>query len=273
MSSDPFDLDAYFQRIGYAGPRTAAEAVLFAIQGGHSRSIPFENLDVLLGRGIRIDLPSIAQKLIHERRGGYCFEQNALLAAALRSLGFEVTPFIARVRWQVPADVATPQTHMLLRVKSEGREYLADAGFGSMSLAQPLYFEFDREQTHASLEPRRLVRRGDLVVQQAFVENTWGDVYLFRLEPAAAIDFEVGNWFTSTHPQSRFVQNLIVARLAQDRRFTLLNRELTIRDRSGAMEKRQLESPTELLQVLAECFGLEFPPETRFGKAGSAWPG
>jgi N-hydroxyarylamine O-acetyltransferase len=261
---DPIDLDAYFTRIGFSGPRTATEETLFAIQSRHSSSIPFENLDVLLGRGIRIDLPSIEQKLIHQRRGGYCFEQNGLLAAALRALGFEVTPLIARVRWQVPAEVATPQTHMLLRVRCGDREYLADAGFGSMSLGRPLLLEFDREQTEVSLEPRRLIRRDDFVVQQACVENVWSDVYIFRLEPAADIDFEVGNWFTSTHPQSRFKQNLIVARLAGDRRFTILNREFTIRDRTGAAEKRMLRSSEELIEVLSRFFGLQLPSDTCF---------
>lgn len=270
--ADLVDLDAYFGRIGFLETPTATEETLFAIQSQHSRSIPFENLDVLLGRGIRIDLPSIQQKLIHQRRGGYCFEQNGLLAAALRKLGFDVTPLIARVRWQVPADVATPHTHMLLHVKCVGREYLADAGFGSMSLARPLVLEFDREQTAVSLEPRRLIRRGDLVVQQAFVENAWSDIYWFRLEPAPDVDFEVGNWFTSTHPQSRFRQNLVVARLAEDRRFTILNREFTTRNRHGASEKRSLESPAELLAVLSQFFGLELPPDTRFGQPGSPWP-
>lgn len=270
-SASAFDLDAYLTRVGYDGPRTVTLETLSAIQTCHSASIPFENLDVLLGRGIRIDLPSIEQKLIRDRRGGYCFEQNHLLAAALQAVGFAVTPLIARVRWQVPEDVMTGLTHMLLRIDLDGRAFLADVGFGSMSFSRPLALEFDREQS-ASLEPRRLVQRGPLVAHQARIGDAWSDVYVFRLEPAARIDFEMGNWYTSLHPQSRFVQNLAVARMTTERRHALLNREFTTRYADGRSEKRTIDSPDELLSVLAEHFGLVFPPGTRFGKPGSAWP-
>ena len=122
------NLDAYFARIGYAGPRTATPEVLRAIHAAHARAIPYENLDILLGREIRIDLASIERKLVHQKRGGYCFEQNCLLAAALRALGFRVTPCISRVRWQVPNDVVTPLTHLVLLVDCADRRFLSDVG-------------------------------------------------------------------------------------------------------------------------------------------------
>lgn len=271
MSSPTVDLDAYFARIGYTGARAATHAVLREIHFRHVCSIPFENLDVLLGRGIRIDVPSIERKLVHERRGGYCFEQNGLFAAVLRALGFRVTPLIARVRWQVPAGVATPLTHKVLRVEAGGVAFLADVGFGSMSLFEPLVFEFDSEQAGA-LEPRRLVRDGDAIVQQARLAETWCDVYRFALVEAPAVDFEVGNWFTSTHPQSRFVQNLTVARAGHRRRLGLLNRDFSVRHANGRNETRTLVTPEELLHVLATEFGLHFPAGTRFGQANSPWP-
>src|SRR4051812_2008631 len=95
------DLDAYFRRIGYSGSRTPTFEVLAAIHERHVRTIPFENLDILLGRDIRIDLASVSRKLVHDQRGGYCFEQNTLFAGVLRALGFVVRPLIARVRWQL----------------------------------------------------------------------------------------------------------------------------------------------------------------------------
>lgn len=249
-----FDLDAYFARIGYAGPRDATLATLSAIHTRHACSIPFENLDVLLGRGIRFDLDSVQQKLVRDRRGGYCFEQNHLLAAVLRELGFAVTPLIARVRWQAPADAITPLTHMLLCVEVGDRSFLADVGFGSMSLAAPLSLELDREQT-GSLELRRLIQRSAFVVHQARVGEEWSDVYQFKLEAAPPVDFELGNWFTSTHPQSRFAQNLVAVRMGDRCRFVILNREFTIRHADGKVEKRAIASPDELLAVLAEYFG------------------
>jgi N-hydroxyarylamine O-acetyltransferase len=274
------DLNAYFSRIGYDGTRAPTLANLTEIHRQHARSIPFENLDVLLGRGIRIDLVSIQQKLIQQQRGGYCFEQNALLAAALQLLGFQVTSLLARVRWQVPPETETPLTHMLLRVETENGPHLCDVGFGSMSLQVPLSLSFDVEQL-GSLEPRRLVRRSGFipgrelssgfVAQQVRIADEWLDVYQFSLEPPSAVDCEVGNWFTSTHPQSRFTQNLIVSRMADSVRYTLINREFTIRQSDGRGEKRVIESSDELVKVLSEHFSLHLPPGTRVDCPGLDW--
>jgi len=266
------DLEAYFARIGYAGPRARDFATLTALHELHVRAIPFENLDLHLGRGIRIDLPSVEAKLVRSRRGGYCFEHNTLFAGALRALGFTVTPLVARVRWQLPPDQQTALTHMLLRVESpDSGPCLADVGFGSMSLVRPIRFELDREQP-GGLEPRRVVARGSHFAQQARLADAWADVYVFSADEAPAIDFEVGNWFTSTHPQSRFRLNLIASRAGEDCRHTLLNRELTTRHRDGRVEKRVLNTADELLSVLASPFDLHFPEGTRFGAPGAAWP-
>ena len=265
------NLDAYFARIGYTGPRTATAEALREIHLHHARAIPYENLDVLLGRAIRLDLASIEQKLVREKRGGYCFEQNNLLAAVLLALGFRVTRFMARVRWSLPADLPTPLTHVLLLVECAGGRFLADVGFGSMSLMAPLAFEFDREQTTASIEPRRLIRRDGVVVHQARLGDEWGDVFVFAPDATPAIDCEVGNWFTSTHPQSRFKQNLALARAGDRCRFAILNREFTIRHADGRVERRELTTPDELLTVLAEHFGLHFPRGTRFACPGVVW--
>lgn len=277
------DLEAYFSRIGYTGARIPSFATLAGIHAHHAATIPFENLDILLGRRIQIDLPSIQRKLVHDRRGGYCFEQNALLGAALRALGFAVTTLIGRVRWQIPADVTTPPVHQVLRVETpDAGSCLADVGFGSMSLYQPLRLEFDREQS-GCLEPRRLVRcppagaampaEVDLIAHQAKLGDTWSDVYVFRLQEVPSVDFEVSNWFTCSHPQSPFLHNLRASRTLADRRHTLLNREFTIRYADGRVEKRTLASADELLTVLSEYFGLHFPPDTRFAlRPDVPWP-
>lgn len=263
-----FDLDAYFTRIDYSGTRTSTLATLSALHRAHVRAIPFEYFDIHLGRGIRIDLPSIAQKLVRDRRGGYCFEQNTLFAAVLRALGFTVAPLVARVRWNLPADLQTPLTHMLLRVETpDAGPHLADVGFGSMSLVEPLRFVLDAEQL-AALEPRRIVARGKVFAQQAKLGDTWSDVYLFSGDEAPAIDFEVGNWYTSTFPQSRFRQNLGASIAGEACRHTLLNREFTTRHADGRVEQRTLATADELLALLAAVFGLHFPPGTRFGLHG-----
>lgn len=266
------NLDAYLDRIRYRGPRVLSFDTLAAVHAHHVRAIPFENLDVIVGRGVRIDLPSIEQKLVRDRRGGYCFEQNRLFAAALRALGFAVTPLLARVRWQLPAELQTGLTHMLLRVETpDAGSCLADVGFGSMSLYRPLRLEFEREQ-NAGLEPRRLVQRDGFIAQQARLGVTWEDVYHFTPQAASDIDCEIGNWFTSTHPQSRFVQNLIASRAGEGCRHTLLNHEFTTRHTDGRAEKSTIDSPDALLSILARHFDLHFPAGTRFGPPGAAWP-
>lgn len=271
MSASPLDLDAYFARIGYSGPRAASLDVLRAVHFHHVCAIPFENLDVLLNRGIRIDLASVVQKLVTARRGGYCFEQNALFSAVLRALGFEVTTLAARVRWNIPTDSATARTHMTLLVRCDGKRYLCDVGFGGLSLTAPIELDEPGEQ-RTRQELRRLARSDGEYVHQVWRSSTWLDVYRFTLEPHSAVDYELANWYTSTHPGSRFRQNLIAARASPDRHYTLANRDFTIRHADGRTEKRVIETADELLAILADPFGLHFPAGTRFGEPGAPWP-
>lgn len=270
-ASSAFGLNAYLNRLGYRGPRTPTTGVLAEIQRRHVCTIPFENLDIHLGRPIRLDLPSIERKLVQDRRGGYCFEQNALLQAALLAMGFNVTPLIGRVRWQIPPEVTTAQTHMLLMVELENRRYLVDGGFGSASLSAPLLIDTEAEQPTPH-EPRRILQHDGTYVHQTWIGDQWADVYSFLIQPVPPIDYEVANWYTSTWPQSRFTQNLIAAFLRDDCRHTLVNREFTTRWLDGRREKRELSSPQELLEVLEQHFTLSFPADTRFGLSGALWP-
>jgi len=272
MPAFAFDLDAYLIRIGYTGPRTPTAAVLAEIQRLHVFTIPFENIDVLLGRPIRIDLPSVERKLVHDRRGGYCFEQNTLLQAALTSLGFRVTPLVARVRWQVPSDVRTALTHMTLLVEADGRRWLADAGFGSGSLSAPLHFDTETEQLTPH-EPRRLIMRDGLHVHQTMhPTGEWSDLYEFASRPVPAVDFAMGNWWTSTYPTSRFVQNLTLSLSAAGLRRTIFNREFSTRWTDGRTEHRVIESPKDLLDLLDRSFGLRLPADTRITVPAAPWP-
>ncbi len=268
----PPDLDAYFARIGYTGPREASLATLDGIHQRHAQTIPFENLDIQLGRRIAVDLAAIERKLVHEKRGGYCFEHNTLLAAALRALGFQLTVMLGRVRWQISDATPTALIHQVLRVEvPSAGPHLADVGFGSMSLFRPLRWEFDVAQA-GCLEPRRLVQRGDLIAHQARIGDTWRDVYVFTPTAVPGIDIEVANWFTCAHPQSPFRHNLRASRTLADRRYTLVNSDFTLRHADGRVERRTIATADELLAILAEYFDLHFPPGTRFGEPGAPWP-
>ncbi|HEX8012528.1 MAG TPA: arylamine N-acetyltransferase [Casimicrobiaceae bacterium] len=259
MTADALDLDAYLGRIGYAGARDAALATLRAVHFAHATRIPFENLDIMLGRPIRIDLPSLQVKLVRCGRGGYCFEQNTLFAAALRALGFEVTLLAARVRFG--ATRILPRTHMVLSVAAEGASWLADVGFGAAGLLYPVRFG-DPQEARQFAWTYRLDEESGQWVLRSLRDGALTDLYAFTLEPQLAVDFEVANHYVSTHPQSRFVQALTVQRSTPEERRTLVNRELAI-ERAGGTERRTLSCEEELLPLLADTFGLSFPEGTR----------
>jgi N-hydroxyarylamine O-acetyltransferase len=245
--------------------------VLHALCEAHVKAIPFENLDVLLGRGIDLSDAAVDHKLIHSGRGGYCFEQNTLLLRVLTAMGFEARPLSARVRVQRPRDFTPPRTHVFARVELEGRPWLADVGVGGLSPTCALRLD-SREVQPTPHEARRIVQEGALFFHQALLGDTWADICEFTLEEMPAIDREVGNWFTSTHPQSHFRSRLLAARALDDGgRVTLLNRELTVRRRGGALTSQRIESPTHLLEVLATHFSLVFPPGTTFACPALDW--
>jgi N-hydroxyarylamine O-acetyltransferase len=264
------DLDAYFARTGYRGPREPTLETLSAIVNAHVRTIPFENLDVLLGRPIDLDPGAIERKLIHARRGGYCFEQNSLLLYVLGQLGFDAHPLSGRVRYQRPRDFTPARTHLFVRVELD-ESWLVDVGVGGMSLTSALRLAETGPQATPH-ETRRLLRENGLIYHQVLFGEDWHDVYELTLEEMPPIDREVANWYTSTHPGSHFKNRLLVARALPDGgRIGILNRELTVRQRDGRAEHRVLGSPDELLAVLDEHFGLTFAPGTRFPCEALDW--
>ncbi len=228
----------------------------------HVHTIPFENLDVLLGRGISLDPAAVDRKLLHDRRGGYCFEHNTLLLRVLQTLGFDASPISARVRVGRPRDFTPARTHVFVRVELDGATWFADVGVGGLSPTAALRFVLDDEQATPH-EPRRLVYQDGRYFHQVRFADDWHDVCEFTLEEMPPIDREVANWFTSAHPESHFKNRLIVARAIEGGRVSILNRELTVR-RGAVGETRVLASPAELLAALAEHFGLQFPADTRF---------
>ena len=133
---DGFDLDAYLRRIAYEGPREPSLGTLRAIVAAHSTAIPFENIDVLLKHGVSLDIATLHNKLVQRRRGGYCFEQNTLLAAALRALGFSLVTLAARVVRGMPEGFATARAHMLLQVDLPEGPFIADVGYGTRNTAR-----------------------------------------------------------------------------------------------------------------------------------------
>jgi N-hydroxyarylamine O-acetyltransferase len=253
------NLDAYFERIGYSGPAAPTLEVLRALQSLHPAAIPFENIDVLMGQGIDLDPVHIDSKLIRSQRGGYCFEQNNLFERVLNALGFETQGVIGRVVWMAAPDAPIPpRTHRAVKVVLDGETWLADVGFGGAVLTAPLRWVMDEVQPTPH-EPFRLRAVGDEVMLEIKLED-WTPVYQLARETPAPIDYEVGNWFTSTHPSSKFRQSLMVARTTPEARFALLNNRFTIRMPGQPVQRRDL-TVEEMNEALGEIFGLAVDPE------------
>ncbi|WP_447932290.1 arylamine N-acetyltransferase family protein [Sphingopyxis fribergensis] len=261
--ADPVDSDTdapaaaflphYLARIGYPGPVAPTFAVLAALQAAHIAAIPFEAIDALTGAGIDIGAAAIDAKLIGQRRGGYCFEQNALFLRALLAIGFEAEGLLGRVRWMLPDDAPpTPRTHMVVRVRLDGRPWLADVGFGAAVPPAPLAMDSEEPQPTRH-ESYRVVRHGDVWQVAALIEGEWRTLY--RLDPASppAIDYEIGNWYTSAHPDSHFRHQLIAARTTADARYGLRDNRLTTRLVDGRIDRRYLTAD-EIERALSEIF-------------------
>jgi N-hydroxyarylamine O-acetyltransferase len=256
----PIDLDAYCARIDFAGPVEPTLATLTGVHLAHATHIPFENLDILLGRPIRLDLESLEAKIVAGGRGGYCFEQNTLFAAVLQRIGFALTPLAARVR--LGATRVNPRTHMILHVDVEGTAYLADVGFGGECLLGPLPMALGVETNQYGRVFRLIEGAGPWVLQLRRGES-WDDLYAFTFEPQLPVDFEVANHYTATHPLSIFVKHPYVQLTTPEASYRLFDRKLSVRH-GEEVSSRELEDDGELLQVLDQTFGLQFPPQTRF---------
>lgn len=264
-----FDLDAYFKRIRYSGPRTPGLATLQAIHALHPAAIPFENLNPLLGIPVLLDTPALQSKLIDAQRGGYCFEHNLLFKEALEAVGFPTTSLAARVIWNRSDDAITSRSHMLLLVEVEGEQYIADVGFGGQTLTAPLRLELDTEQETAH-EPARLIEHAGDFVLQAKIRDEWKSMYRFDLQRQFRVDYEVSSWYLSNHPESHFVTGLRVARAAPGKRFNLLGKELTTHTLGAKSVTRTLNSVDELCDTLERTFGIRLPDHpnlrTRLGQ-------
>jgi N-hydroxyarylamine O-acetyltransferase len=256
------DLDAYFARIGYHGPARADLETLRALHALHPAAIPFEAVDVLLGRGVDLAPEAVDAKLIAARRGGYCFEQNGLFRRVLTALGFEVEGLIARVLWMRPPDGSKPGlSHMALRVQIGGEPWLVDVGFGGCVLTQPLRMVMDVAQPTAH-EPFRLRQVGREMLLEAELSGAWSPLYLALPDPAEDADYEAGNWWTSTHPGSLFRNHLLAARTTPQARYTLMGNRLTVRPPQGPGDQRELDA-AGIEETLAETFGLPVEPSWR----------
>ncbi|MFI0982852.1 arylamine N-acetyltransferase [Streptomyces sp. NPDC021093] len=252
---EQIDLDAYLTRIGYDGERAATREVLHAVHRAHVTAIPFENLEVALERPVHLDLKRLQQKLVGQRRGGYCYEQNSLLAAVLERLGFEVAGRGARNRTR--GDALLPVTHAVLVVRVEGEQWLVDCGFGWQGPLEPVPLRAGAEvrQSDGWTFGIGAEDEGIMVLRSLRAEG-WADLYAFAPQTLYPGDFTVMNHYSSTHPRSSFVGKAVAHRIAPDARYGFVADTLRTGRADGSFTERPV-APDELTDVLKEVFGIE----------------
>ncbi|MCK1796824.1 arylamine N-acetyltransferase [Streptomyces sp. XM4193] len=277
--SDLLDLDAYLRRVDHHGERAATVGTLHALHRAHMLHIPFENLEIIAGRPVRLDLPSLERKMVRGRRGGYCFEHVLLFGAALEALGFGVEGFIGRVRLGQGDGPDLSETHAVLRVTTPdtGQRWLSDVGFGSAALA-PVEFA-DGAEVSAGGRRWRLRKEDEwhwVLQQLVAVGGTDGsgsrsggddgsgavveavDQHAFTLSPRRPVDYEVGNFYVSTWPRSPFVTRPFVTRVTAEgvvHSLDGLNHRVTLPD--GSVTDERTYSPQEVPTALEGVFGVE----------------
>jgi N-hydroxyarylamine O-acetyltransferase len=250
---------SYLARLGIGTLPDPTVAALRDLHRAHVLTIPFENLDIMVGRGIDISLAALEAKLLDRRRGGYCFEHNTLFGTLLERAGFELTRHVARVR--AGASFVRPRTHMTLLVRTEGRQWLADVGFGGDGLLEPIPLEHEGigQQGPWTFRVVREAGPWNWALQSLRPEG-WFDLYGFTLEPQHPIDYVMANHFTSTHPLSAFTRVATAQRTGLDRRLTLRGRLLTETTPDGATEEHVVDAGA-LDDVLLERFGIALTAE------------
>lgn len=258
------NIDAYFERIGFAGSIAPTLETISQLHALHPAAIAYENLDPLMGAPVRLDLPNLQQKLVFDRRGGYCFEHNILFRSILQDLDFEVRLHGARVLWGTPEDEEPPLRHIVLTVDVSGVTYLCDVGFGGMTATAPLRLRNGAEQA-TPLEPYRLTEIDGAWLLEVQVEGEWLKLYDFTTAELGEERIIELNDIADT--SKFFTTELLAARIEKSRRLALGNAKLNIHTPGQPSEGRLLTSVAELREVLTGTMGIALPADERLDAA------
>jgi N-hydroxyarylamine O-acetyltransferase len=251
----PLDVDAYLARVNYTGPRTADYNTLSSILRSHIASIPFESFDVLLGRPIRLDPEALQAKIVANRRGGYCFEHGSLMYAALQAIGFAPIRHASRVVLFEQRHESVRQ-HMFLTVAIDGVTYVIDPGFGPFACPFPI--PVDGSPVPTSAPTHRLSREGNDWILYVTQEGKQVPGWISTMEEEYPVDFEMMNYYISTHPASFFTHNILASAVTHEGRINVMNQDVNI-IRDGAGESVRLTDRKGLRALIAQHFGFDLP--------------
>lgn len=259
------DRSAYLARIGYQGSVVPSMETLRGLHLSHVLTVPFENLDIHLGRPISLDPSDLFKKIVLGRRGGYCFELNGLFALLLEELGFVVTRLAARVLYGTEG--VRPRSHQVLLVHLDGERWIVDVGFGGQGLREPLPFVVGLEHRQGPDQFRLTTHERGEHVLQCCIEEAWTNLYSFALDPWLSVDYQFANYYHSHAPDSPFVQRWMCTMPTQEGRKTFTGKLLKVRGLDGTQELN-VTNEGECRQLLQEHFGLTINDHLRFFVVG-----
>jgi N-hydroxyarylamine O-acetyltransferase len=253
MDTDVFNAEAYLERIHFTGSVRPTEDLLIEIQRAQLHTIPFENFDILLERGISLEPAAICKKLVNRKRGGYCFELNGLFRMALQAFGFEARALLARVHL---AGTPGGRGHQIALVTIGGRQWIADVGFGNPGLRIPIPLELDRPFPQGGRQVRLTAAGHVGTMLQARVDGQWQNLYSFEMGHVFPADILYGNHYASTHPNSLFTSARIAALAIEGGVITLMNTTLK-RTVAGNEQVQTLVEGPDYLEALQTHFNIE----------------
>lgn len=249
----PEQLKQYLNRVGLNNAPQVSESGLTTLQNAQHRSIPFENMDVAIGKRIELSEQAIFEKLITNNRGGYCFEVNGLMLQALQAFGFEAKPLLGRVHL---GDQPSGRSHQVTLVELEGKQWLVDVGFGSQTPRAPLPLLLDTELS-TDMQTFRLLEDNQFgIMLQVKEDEVWNNLYSLDMAHVCSGDIEMGNHYTSTSPNSVFTSNCTAAMPNDKGIITLLNKTLKIKT-ADSIDEIILEDEASYFEALKAHFGIE----------------
>lgn len=250
--------ELYLSRLGYTGPLTPNAETLHALHRAHLYCVPFENLDIHLGRAIRLDRAALFDKIVTRRRGGFCYELNGLFAWLLESMGFQVD-LLSAASANDDGSFLADFEHMALRVicpDDRGQAWLADVGWGNGFL-EPLRLEPGLVQRQSQRVYRLEPQEERLIFAEQQQPDSWLWHYRFSLQPRRLAEFDEMCAYMQSSPDSLFTQKQLCTRFSPDGRITLSNLKLITTGAGGLREERVLSGEAEARAVLKDLFGID----------------
>ena len=253
MQAENFSLQQYFDRIGFQKSGKADIATITDMMRCQLFTVPFENLDVQAKKVVSLIPEEIVRKILHKRRGGYCYEVNGLFAMALQAMGIPYQFVAARPMFY---PVKRPKTHMALVLTLDGIRWLCDLGFGSYGIRAPMRLDLLDVQVKQDSDTFMLTMSDSHeYVLKAMVDGEWVNQYAFDLSRHEWIDFVPANYLNSTHPDAVFVQKLLIVLHDQAGRKILFGDTLKI-VKNGQTEQRTI-LPDDRISMLSREFDLD----------------